>query len=114
MSQKAGLPGAPTRGIAMRIDVHLHDANAYLLLKLTKQVEQIMATQAELVAELESIALAVEKIGTETSATLEKVAELEAALAAAGNVGPEVVAALEAVKAQVAVVDSLVPDSPTP
>jgi uncharacterized protein YgbK (DUF1537 family) len=36
------------------------------------------------------------------------------ALAAAGNVGPEVVAALEAVKAQVALVDDLVPDSPTP
>ena len=98
----------------MRIHVHLHDANAYLLLKLTKKVEQIMATQAELVAELEAVAAAVAKIGTETSATLERVADLEAALAAAGNVGPEVVAALAAVKAQVAVVDGLVPDSPTP
>ena len=98
----------------MKIDVHLHDATAYLLIKLTEKVDAIMATQAELVAELEAVAAAVAKIGTETSATLDRVAELEAALAAAGTVGPEVVAALEAVKAQVAVVDGLVPDSPTP
>jgi uncharacterized protein YlxW (UPF0749 family) len=87
---------------------------ALLLLRLIRKVDKIMATQAELVAELEAVAAAVAKIGTETSATLARVAELEAALAAAGNVGPEVVAALEAVKAQVAVVDGLVPDSPTP
>lgn len=98
----------------MNIDVHVHDATAFLILKLTEKVDAIMATQAELVAELEAVAAAVAKIGTETSATLDRVAELEAALAAAGDVGPEVVAALDALKTQVELVDGLVPDSPTP
>ena len=98
----------------MQIDVHLHDANAFLLLKLTKKVDELMATQAELVTELQAISAAVGKIGTETTATLAKVAELEAALAAAGEVSPAVQAAVDALKAQVEVVDGLVPDSPTP
>lgn len=98
----------------MRIDVHLHDANAFLLLKLIKKVDQLMATQAELAAELFGIRTSVTKIGTETAATLAKVAELEAALAAAGGTTPEVDAALAALKAQVQVVDDLVLDSPTP
>lgn len=95
----------------MRIDLHVwfHDDPATHLI-LTK-LEKMMATQAELAASLAAVSAQVSKIGTESSATLQKVADLEAALAAAGNTTPEVDAALAALKAQVQVVDDLVPDA---
>lgn len=76
-----------------------------------------MATNAELQADLEAVTAQVAKIGTETSATLQKVTDLEAALAASGGTTPEVDAAMAALKAQVKLVDDLVPDTgpvPTP
>ena len=75
-----------------------------------------MMNQAELAAELAVVTTQVTKIGEESKATIQKVADLEAAVAAAnaaGNtVAPEVVAALDALKAQVNVVDALIPDAP--
>lgn len=73
-----------------------------------------MASQEQLAQDLNTIREQVEKIGVETSATLQKVADLEAALAAAGTTTPEVDAALQALKDQINVVDGLVPDAPTP
>ena len=74
-----------------------------------------MATQSDLVADINAVKDQVTKIGIETSATLDKVAELEAALANAGGVGgvvtPELQAAVEALKAQVTLVDDLIPDA---
>lgn len=69
-----------------------------------------MASNAELQADLEAVTAQVAKIGTETSATLQKVTDLEAALAAAGGTTPEVDAAMVALKAQVKLVDDMVPD----
>lgn len=79
---------------------------------LRKEVNYIMSTQAELAVILTELTAQVAKIGTETTATLQKVVDLEAALAAAGNVTPEVQAALDALKAQAQAVDDLVPDAP--
>lgn len=73
-----------------------------------------METQAELAADLQKVSDQVAKIGTETSTLLQKVADLEAALAAGGPVTAEVQAAVDALKAQVQVVDDLVPDAPQP
>ena len=70
-----------------------------------------MATQNELATELSTVTAAVQKIGVETSATLQKVADLEAALANGGMTSPEVDAAVAALKAQVQVVDDLIPDA---
>ena len=69
-----------------------------------------MATQAELAAELAAATSAVAKIGTESSATLQKVIELEEALANGGMTSPEVDEAVAALKAQVQLVDDLIPD----
>jgi phosphoribosylformimino-5-aminoimidazole carboxamide ribonucleotide (ProFAR) isomerase len=66
-------------------------------------------TSEELVLGLEAATAQVAKIGVESGVTLAKVAELEAALAAAGNITPEVATAFEALKAQVQVVDDLIP-----
>lgn len=84
-----------------------------ILEALTKLGDRIMATQAELAADLQTVTAQVAKIGTETSTLLQKVADLEAALAAGGVTTPEVDAAMAALKAQAAVVDDLVPDAPT-
>lgn len=72
-----------------------------------------MANQTELAAELTALTATVAKIGTETSTLLTKITDLETALANAGSVSPEVQAALDGLKAQVNVVDGLVPDAPT-
>jgi len=69
-----------------------------------------MTTQAELKADLDAVAAQVTKIGTETTATLQKVADLEAALAAGGTTTPEVDAAMAALKTQVKAVDDMVAD----
>jgi len=84
--------------------------------QMLKQVlanqEKIMADQAQLAADLTAISAQIAKIGTESTATLQKVSDLEAALAGAGGTTPEVDAALAALKAQVQVVDDLVADAP--
>ncbi len=81
-----------------------------MLIHLHKEIRIIMATQAELAADLAAVTDQVTKIGTETTATLQKVTDLEAALAAGGGTTPEVDAALAALKAQVKVVDDMVAD----
>lgn len=70
-----------------------------------------MSTQAELASSLTAISEQVAKIGVESGKTLEKVTALEDALRNAGNTTPEVDAALAALKAQVQIVDDLVPDA---
>lgn len=74
--------------------------------------EQIMATQDQLAADLGAVTTQIQKIGTETSATLQKVADLEAALAAGNVTTPAVDAAMAALKAQAQLTDDLIPDAP--
>jgi hypothetical protein len=80
--------------------------------ELNAKVETIMATQTELAAELAAVTAKVAKIGLETATTLDKVVELEGALVAGGNTSPAVDEALTALKAQVQLVDDLIPDAP--
>lgn len=82
-----------------------------LLLLNYSETKLIMATQAELAADLAAVTAAVAKIGAETSTTLTRVEELEAALAAAGGTTAEVDAAVQALKTQVQAVDDLIPDA---
>lgn len=63
-------------------------------------------------ADMNAMTQKVAKIGTESTKTLEKVAELEAALANQDNVSPELQTAFDNLKAQVTVVDDLIPDTP--
>lgn len=69
-----------------------------------------MTTQAELAVELAALTDQVTKVGDETRTLIAKIADLTAALEMAGRVSPEVDAAVVALKAQVKVVDDLVPD----
>lgn len=80
---------------------------------LVEMEKRIVMTQKELADQLTALTGQVQKIGTETAALEQKVNDLESALNAGGDVSPEVQTALDALKAQVQVVDDLVPD-PTP
>ena len=70
-----------------------------------------MATQAEVIIQLQAVTSQVAKIGTETSTLLVKIDELLAQVANAPAT-PELTAAVDALKAQAQVVDDLVPDVP--
>lgn len=71
-----------------------------------------MSTQAELAAQLKAVTAQIQKIGTETTKTLEKVSQLEDALNNQGNVTPELQTAFDELKAQVTTVDDLIADVP--
>lgn len=90
------------------------------LRSLSRKVDRIMATQAEMAAQITALKDQVAKVGTEIAGvqtavtTLQtRVAELEAIIAAA-TVTPELQAAFDALKAQVQTVDDAIPDAPTP
>ena len=68
-----------------------------------------MTTQQELAQQLTETTAKIDKIGGETRSLLTKIQELTDAVNNAGNVSPE--AALQALKAQVDIVDNLVPDA---
>lgn len=63
-------------------------------------------------SDIQNITTHVQKIGTESAITLEKVSNLEKALEDSENDDPAVTTAFEELKAQVQVVDDLVPDAP--
>lgn len=82
-----------------------------LLFLINSKVDQIMATQAQLAADLDNLQLQVEKIGGEVQTLLERITDLENAINNGPPVSPEVESALANLKAQVQVVDDLVPDA---
>lgn len=77
---------------------------------LNERLDKIMATQADVVAQLKTVNDQLTKIGTETTTLLKKIDDLTAVIAA-GTVSPELQAAVDAVAAQAKVVDDMVPDS---
>jgi len=72
-----------------------------------------MSNQTDIAQGLTALTAQVAKIGEESKATLQKVADLEAAINNA-PVTPELQAAFDALKAQVILVDDLIPDAPAP
>lgn len=80
----------------------------YLIIKNQKQLK--MTTEEAVAALTEATAL-VTKIGEETKGLQTKVSDLEAALGATSELPKSVADALTALKDQLGVVDSLVPDA---
>ena len=89
-------------------------SNKTLLKTLLRKVDSIMATQAELTAQVQAATTTLAKIGTETSTLLDRIAELTNVIANGPAVSPELQSAVDALTAQAKVVDDLVPDAPTP
>lgn len=111
--------------VSLTHELHaLHQAisnanNNAILIRLAEMERKIMATQAELAADLRAVRAQQEKTATEIAALQEaqnvainKITELEALVAAGGTVTQELVDAVAAVKAQAQVVDDLIPDAP--
>lgn len=73
-----------------------------------------MATQAEAAVEVRNLTAKINKIGTETAATLQKVKDLEAVIVAGGEVSSELRTALDEAIAAAQSADDLTPDAPTP
>lgn len=80
--------------------------------KVLTMLKEMKMTQQELADSLKTITAQVAKIGTESTKTLALVTDLEAQIANAGNVSQPVIDAFQALKAQVQVVDDLIPDAP--
>jgi cob(I)alamin adenosyltransferase len=85
---------------------------------LREMEQRIMATQAELAADLRAVLAQQKKTSAEIAVvqtsvdTLKaKIAELEAVIAGGGEASPELVAAVAEVKAQAQVVDDQLPDA---
>lgn len=89
-----------------------------ILTRIERKVDQMAKTQSELAADVKAATEQLKKIGTETSATLQKVTDLQAIIDAGGGVGStvsqELIDAVDALKAQAQVVDDLVPDAAPP
>jgi hypothetical protein len=87
-------------------------ATKHDLKHIEKKLDQIMATQAEIVAQLATVKSTLDKVATEETALMDKIAELQAIIAATPDATPELVAAVQAVADQAGVLDALVPDAP--
>lgn len=94
----------------LTIDININLPGIVPILHQLKEL--LMTTQAELTQGLTDLTAQVAKIGTETATLVQKVADLETVLASQQDVAPELQAAFDALKAQVTVVDGLVPDAP--
>lgn len=99
------------------ITIHIHNDGLVSLveslLSIHQKLNKIMSTQQEIADGLAGLTSQVAKIGEESKVTLQKVIDLEAALANQDNVSPALQTAFDALKAQVTVVDELIPDAPT-
>lgn len=81
---------------------------------IQKQNQLIIMKQSEMAEQLNEQTAKIAKIGTESTKTLERVTELEEALANQDNVSPALQTAFDNLKAQVTVVDDLIPDVTPP
>lgn len=96
---------------------HIHS----LLHRLENKIDNIMATQAELSADLRAVNAQQIKTATEIvalqagqDALTAKIVELQAIVDAGGAIGQELIDAVAAVKAQSQTNDELIPDVPAP
>ena len=79
--------------------------------RITEKLNTIMASQTDEAKRVTALTEQVTKIGTESRTLLTRIEELLAVIAAGGEATPELTAAVDALKAQVQVVDDLVPDA---
>lgn len=99
--------------MSITVNVYHHfPVSTDILTALNEIKELIMGTQTELAADIANVTAQVAKIGTETAALLQKVTDLQTIIDSQGGVSPELQAAVDALKAQITVVDDLVPDAP--
>lgn len=82
--------------------------------QLTSKTDKIMGAQEDDAAKLEAVATQLDKISTESSASLALIADLQAQIAALPQVSPALQAAIDKVAAKAQIIDDLVADVPLP
>lgn len=101
----------------MEIHIHVHhhgEEKLFTEINLINQnLVKMAKTQAEMAADMNLVSEQLTKVAGESKQTLDKVKELEDALSNQENVSPELQTAFDNLKAQVLVVDDLIPDAPT-
>ncbi len=100
-----------------RIEAMLMAAVLIIENSIKQTKEEIMATQAELVTQLQAVLAQQKKTSGEIAtvqlsvdALKQKIVDLEAVIAAGGDASPELTQAVADVKAQAQVVDDQIPD----
>jgi chromosome segregation ATPase len=95
--------------------------NKAVLQRIAEMESKIMATSAELAADLKLVLAQQQKtageiasVQTSVDALKAQIVDLEGQISVGGTVSQELVDAVAAVKAQAQVVDDLIPDLPTP
>ncbi len=78
--------------------------------KILSHLHTIMSTQQELATQLRTVTAQLNKISTESTATLNKVTELQAIIDGGAPISDELQTAFDELKAQIQRVDDLVPD----
>jgi len=98
-------------GLATKHDIH----------NLQKQIEKLMATQADMVTQLNAVLAQEKKTAEEIKAVQaasdvlkQRITDLEAIVAAGGDATPELEKAVADVKAQAQIVDDEIPDITAP
>lgn len=100
------------------IHIHMHNNGDEQVLEvlnlLNTKIDFMAKTQAELAAEMVEVTKQLEKVGNESAKSVAKIAELEEVIKNLPNVEPALQDAFDAVKAQVKLVDDMVPDATEP
>lgn len=76
--------------------------------------EALMAKQTDLAAQIDTLTGQVDKIGTETTASLAEIETLKAQIADLDNVSPELQASVDRLSARIKAADDLVQDATAP
>jgi sugar-specific transcriptional regulator TrmB len=92
----------------------IHEATNRILDRIQQLENTIMATQAEIAAQLRAQTDIVNKIGVETDKSLQLIKDLQAAVNNQTNASPELIDATNALAAQLKIVDDKVPDAAPP
>jgi len=102
----------------MGIHIHIHDHRddkflqdiRELLTIINQKISTLMSNTDQALQDLQAIGAQIQKIGTETSALLQKISDLEKTTTP--DTPQSVLDAIAAVKQQAQLVDDLVPDAP--
>lgn len=97
--------------INIRLEIVGLDKVVNAIERQNRRLDKIMATQQEIIAQMEAQSAEIQKIGSETRTLIEKIQALIDQINQ-GEVTPELAAACQAVTDQLQIVDELVPDAP--
>ena len=104
------VPG-PRGEVPGAVHIHLPEASG-VLQQILFNTESIMATQAEVVAQLQALLPVIDQIQAETTASLADIQRLQDIIANMPNADPALVDVAAQLATRLATVDGLIPNAP--